>query len=45
MHASKKDIQTVINFFSHGPVALMGSKKTQYLAWIQYLKNSVRKEI
>jgi len=40
--SSKKDIQTVINFFSHGPVPLMGSKQTQYLAWIQYLKNSVR---
>lgn len=40
--SSKKDIQTVINFFSHGPVPLRGSKQTQYLAWIQYLKNSVR---
>ena len=40
--SSKKDIQSVINFFSYGPVSLMGYKQTQYLDWIQYLKNSVR---
>jgi hypothetical protein len=40
--SSKKDIQSVINFFSHGPVSLMGYKETQYQAWIQYLKNSAR---
>jgi hypothetical protein len=43
--SSKKDIQTVINFFSHGPVRaghpLLGYKQTQYLAWIQHLKNSM----
>ena len=38
--SSKKDIQSVINFFSHGDVSLMGYKQTQYLNWIQYLKNS-----
>ena len=40
--SSKKDIQSVINFFSHGPVSLIGYKQTQYLDWIQYLKNSTR---
>ena len=40
--SSKKDIQSVINFFSHGPVSLMGYKQTQYLDWIEYLKKSTR---
>lgn len=40
--SSKKDLQKIINFFSHGPVPMMGYKQTQYLAWIQHLKNSPR---
>lgn len=31
--SSKKDIQSVINFFSHGPVSLIGYKQTPPPAW------------
>ena len=41
--SSRKDIQTVINFFSYsGHHPLIGLKNIQYLKWLLYLRNSVR---
>ncbi len=41
--SSKKDIQTVINFFSYsGHHPLIGLKNIQYLKWLSDMRNSVR---
>lgn len=41
--SSKKDIQSVINFFSFSDLhPLVGLKATQYQAWLSDLRNSSR---
>jgi hypothetical protein len=40
--SSKKDIQTVINFFSCPGNTLLGNKLIQYKNWISHLKKSNR---